>query len=1155
MTINKKSRAIKGVGNIINRMIRVSAMVVALLTLMFGSMSVYALSETFHAPTSRLASGKWVKVKVGQTGMYFISNAELQKLGFSQPEKVRVYGFGGRMLGYELNEKMADDLPAAPCISTDGGLLFYGVDYVKWQAADISSKLDYEHKQHPYAEESWYFLSDEPESESIAVSEIEAPTDLSSPITSFTERIIHETDLAYPYMSGRRAYGEDFRLTPSQTFRFSLPGNVGNTVGFQVFFGANVSSGSSSLTFSANGTQLPSETTDVLRGISGTGVFVVNTMSEKIADVSGENLTIGIDYKYTGVLSFARLDYIQVEYERALELKGGELCFYGWYEGDEVLSIAGCDASTIIWDVTEPHSPVRVNTRMENGRLYMKPGRGYSEFVAFNPSGVSGKIVEQAPVSNQDIHSMDAPDMVIISPREYMDASKRIADLHIAEGMNVVILTPEEIYNEFSSGTPDVTAFRRLLKMWYDRSGGKGKSPLRYCMIMSRPTYDNKMVTASVKGAGYPRVPVWQSPTEINSGCSDSASFSTDAYIGMLDDVTADYAFNIGSSKMQVSVARVPLKSEKEANIFADKICSYNAASDYGFWRNTVLLIADDQDKANHLTQSEDVYAGMRSGEYGKNMAYERLYFDSYPLSYTGTGASYPEVHTKLLSKFKEGVGLINYIGHANPREWSHEGVLSWTDITSLSNERLPFLYAATCEFGYIDSDTECGAENMLLNPGGGVISTIVPARSVYINSNGIQSSAMSKIIYNRDNEGKPKRLGDIYLETLNSVSSDNRLRYFLMGDPALRLPGGDRVVKVTHVAGVDVTDMNNEMPEIKARQTVEISGVITDAEDNPTSDYNGTLQLKLYDAETVIETYGNGSDGVKKVYNDRATMLATTTTKVVDGKWKATVTLPTEIVNNYSPGQIICYACTDDGREANGGCERFYVYGSDANVTDDLEGPEITDFYLNTRNFNDNDVINRTPVLFARLSDPSGIKLSNAGVGRRLSLTVDNNVYTDLDIYYTPDPDDGNAGTLVYPIAELEPGAHKLSLVAWDNADNASVAELNFNVGAATNPTIFSLTTDVNPAKTGVVFTVSVDRPLTKLACTIEVFDLNGRLVWSGSGNSVTDMSSRINTSWNLNDKAGHRVPRGIYLYRAIVTAPEGTHTTATEKLAVAAP
>ena len=43
---------------------------------------------------SVLSSGRFVKIRVSDTGVYRITQADLRKMGFSNPDKVRLYGYG-----------------------------------------------------------------------------------------------------------------------------------------------------------------------------------------------------------------------------------------------------------------------------------------------------------------------------------------------------------------------------------------------------------------------------------------------------------------------------------------------------------------------------------------------------------------------------------------------------------------------------------------------------------------------------------------------------------------------------------------------------------------------------------------------------------------------------------------------------------------------------------------------------------------------------------------------------------------------------------------------------------------------------------------------------------------------------------------------------
>ena len=43
--------------------------------------------------------------------------------------------------------------------------------------------------------------------------------------------------------------------------------------------------------------------------------------------------------------------------------------------------------------------------------------------------------------------------------------------------MSVAVISADKVYNEFSSGTPDASAYRRLMKMLYDRADNDKKAP------------------------------------------------------------------------------------------------------------------------------------------------------------------------------------------------------------------------------------------------------------------------------------------------------------------------------------------------------------------------------------------------------------------------------------------------------------------------------------------------------------------------------------------------------------------------------------------------------------------------------------------------------------------------------------------------------
>ncbi len=1120
-----------------------------------------ALSPEHYVPNSVMAQGKWVKIKTSGHGMHIVTDAQLRQMGFPNPQDVHVFGLGGRHLGNALTEDNHDDLPLLPSVRTSKGTVFYATDHNTWQTAD--KEKPYSHTIHPYCDETYYFLSDAPVSGNAMRKATTVAAAAPESRTVFTERMVHEQELEAAGPSGCQIFGEDFRSKKTQTFQFDMPDMADDKATAFVRFAAKAT-GACTLAFTANGTQLPSTKRDNITAttdmaiyckINGSSLSREGTVKE-IEGLDG-NLSLGIDFTYGGVLFMARLDYIELFYNRKAALNQGTLNFYADLEAGEGFTLSGCSGETVIWDVTDPADPREVDYTLSGDKAsFTVTSGGYREFVAFNPESVGKAVTAAGHTANQDIHGMETPDMVIITLPQYRAGAERLAAFHTAhDGMRVAVLDTEPIYNEFSGGKRDFMAFRRLLKMWHDRGESPDGHRLQYCILMGKPLHDNKMVSSTSKTAGFTPMPIWQS----YSGLRETDSYCTDDIIAMLDDVT-ESEFNMSRSYMRVAVGRFPVTSAQESLDMAAKVEKYVSNPNYGPWRNKVMLIADDEDNSQHFNQSQSVYNYLRSAGNGRSYLYDRLYLDSYPRVMTGIGATYPQATERMLRNYNEGVMLTDYIGHASAVGWGHEHLWDWESITSMTNRNLMFIYAATCGFAYWDEPTQSGGELLMLNPESGVIGMMVATRSVIISNNGTLNNYTMKEMFARDSKGAPRTFGEVYVRGKNNyvkeTSDSNKLRYAFMGDPAIRIPGGSLNVNVSKINDTEISQTDaGSYPEIAAMSTVRIEGEITDDNGNLRDDFNGTVNLQLYDAERVINTLGQGDKGKPETYNDRDKRLAATNAEVKGGRWQAVLRVPPEIQGNYSPALISCYAWSDSGIEANGACEKLYVYGYDDSATTDTEGPEIEYFYVNTPSLAPGTAVNTSPVVFARLRDESGINISQSGIGHSLVLTIDDSDHHNgLNSYFEQDPTDPDIGTLVYPLENVTPGRHTLTLTAWDNANNVSKASIEINVGTTVDPVIYDITAVTDEANESVVFRIMTDRPYTPLRCDLGIYDLTGRRIWGTDQTLSSDLGSVISTSWDMTDSGGNRVPRGIYIYRATLETPEGTSGSKSKKIAVTA-
>lgn len=1111
---------------------------------------VRAFPLEHYASSSALAQGRWVKIAVNATGMHLVPESTLRSWGFSDPAAVKVYGFGCRPINLTLTPtEYPDDMPQAYSLYIRGrGLAFYGEGPQTWSNNGLPV-------QNPYSQEGYYFLSDSqpqvPRLEPQATGSPEVNADATT--TTFTERLLHEVDIDTPGQSGTDLLGENFLQTRSQTFPFTLTDKASNAVKIQVQFCAHSTTGSGSIAVSANGTTLPSSNTDNLAITTDhySHGSTANTIKE--TTVAANELKVGIKFNTQATFSMARLNYIMVSYQRQLRLPSATSTLQ--FSTAEAATLGGTSAQTLIWDVTNPTAIRRVDcSDPGKGSASWLPGSTVRRsYVAWNPESSTlpaPRLV--GTLSPQDLHSLITPDMVIFTPSEWASEAERLADFHRAgpDSLQVLVLTPQQIYDEFASGAPNPMAFRKLLKMLYDHgNAGQGRK-LRYALFMSRPTFDYRRITPKVKALGFPMLTAWCGTPCMN----DNTAFQSDDPIAFLED---NSGLTMGRDKLSIAIGRLPVTSLQSAREAVDKIIGYATHPGKGNWRNTVVVLGDDGDHGTHMLSADSFSKNLLQAPDGGNLLVRKVYLDAYERS-SGT---VPGARADLHRFLKEGAAWWTFSGHADTHSLTAEGVMTYTDVCNLSLKYLPLFYGATCDFQRWDNTDFCATEILFALKNGGIPASISTTRPVYINDNARLTDQVGAQIMRRNPDGRLQTIGEIFRNAKNAVAgnNENKLRYTLLGDPAMptAIPSGRIVIDKINGQNVD-SDPDSDKPEIMARQTAEIQGRVLRGDGSTDTDFTGTLTSTLYDAEESFTTLGWNDDDEEITFDRQGARLWAGNDSVRGGSFTMRVAMPTEVANNYRPAAFNLYARGADGSEAVGLIRDFYVFGTDENAAPDSVAPVIEYLVLNHRSFRDGQKVNTTPVVLAAVTDDRAINLSTAGVGHQMQLQLDggDKVYADVADYYTPHADGVAGGTITYPLPTLTAGEHTLRLRVWDTSGNSVTEQIAFTVAPDVAPKLYDVYTDSSPASIEANFYVTHDRPDGDVTVTIEVFNLLGRRLWNATQTSRSDLCTSAPLTWDLTDNGGGRVPRGIYLYRATITDSNSgqKHSTATRKLAVAA-
>lgn len=1103
------------------------------------SFSAAAFSVDSYAPASVLNEGKWVKISVSETGMHAIPVSTLKNWGFNDPAKVRIHGYGGAALDDVLDpEGYIDDLPVVAAELTAKGLTFYAVGPMQeTMLADGS----YGHAVNPYSNYGYYFLTESAQGSPTPSAGGTALTSDAGCETTAMQMLVHEKDLVSLGATGRMLVGEDFNQTRTQKFKFALPGKVeGTDVTLQSSFVACTVTSASELHFIANGTQLAASPSDRIN-LTGnrSGYWGVQGLTTKKFPLTGQNLDLTLTFINTGMVKTANLDYLEVIYEREI-VSGMEF----FATSPQVSAKLGADSR--VWDVTDAVNVRRMNVGADGAWRNDMPG--VRRYAIWSDTDALPSPKKEGDVRNQNLHGLErVPDMVIVAPEAYLSVAHRIAEIHHnypLDTLKVEVVSLETVLNEFGSGAFDPGAVRRYFKMLYDR-GNEAETPLHYALMIGKGTCDNRRLTQVGRLVSNP-MPLWVSEASLQ----ENLSYSSDDYFALLDDFDGQRPQR---ETLDIAVGRIPVTSLAEANVAADKIEQYLYSMPNDDWRARVTILADDENQGQHMEQSEKLVANLAAGVSGSRLVVDKVYCDAY----TRQNSTYPAARADLFKDFAAGTSVFMFIGHGSPTALGSKIIIGPNDFRNeFFLRKLPFFYAATCSFLHWDSDITSMAETLMFQSDGGMIGCISALRPVYITNNGNLSAAFGLTLGEFDETGSVPTIGELYRLSKNRVTNDtNKLRYVLMGDPALRPSIPSALVHLESINGKAV-DADNPAT-VKGRERLEISGSITDSRGNAMPDFNGTVIATLYDAEYSTTSHGYG-EGKEVTFEQTGKMLFTARGVAKNGRFTIKVQMPGELADNWRPATLSLYASSgSDLRQAAGVSRNIYAFGYDETTPLDSIPPVIHTAVLNGDAFENGQKVNPNPVLIATISDNIGLNLSSAGVGNRMSVAIDGRE-TDFEAanYFVPDSEPKHgavSGTLTYQIENLADGDHQLRLRVWDLDNNFTDAFIDCKVVSDLAPEVYEVYTSAGPARDKAQFYVRHNRPDQVLNVTVNVYNLMGTLVWSGTSNGRSNGGVSTPVVWDLKNLDGTRVSRGIYVYRAEVSTEGSTTTTASRKLAVA--
>ena len=1043
-----------------------------------------------YAANSVLASGRWVKIGVTATGIWQLTDQLIREAGFSDPSRVKIYGYGGALQPEKLTADYlaeTDDLKELPTCYVDGKRLFYGVGPVSWDS-------NHQRVRNPYSTYGAYFLTED--GGTPATMTWEEFVAKYYPLADDHCALYEYDDFAW-YHGGRNLYDSRI-LTNGSANNYSVDAVGGAGTVTVALSGATTASGGS-VAVSINGVEVGSISIDKMGSYdkmrTGQKTFTVS-------DLEFSNLVTLVPNSNCGTV---RLDYIST----------------------------------------------------------------YSEQPQHAPTSVQDFAVPAiiAQITNQNLHADNAADMVIIiSTNQQLRAqAERLKTLHAQhDGLRVNIVPADELFNEFSSGTPDANAYRRYLKMLYDRATTDADMP-RYLLLLGDCAWDNRMLCSEWKSASPDDYLLCY---ESDNSYSSTQCYVSDDYFALLDDDEGGSI--VTSDKTDVGVGRIPARTAAEAAIAVDKIESYLSNQEAGSWQNIVCFMGDDGNNNVHMDDANTM-ATMVENAY-PNLVVKRVLWDAYTRVSSSTGNRYPDVERIVKQQMNQGALMMNYSGHGAPTSISHEYVLQLPDFQAATSLRLPLWMTASCDIMPFDGQEANIGESALFNKKGGAIAFYGTTRTVYQPQNRLMNLGFTRHVLSKDADGKAIAIGEAVRLTKNELvtagvitgydstgkplrstdTSVNRLQYSLLGDPAVRLAMPTRDIEVTSINDVPVTAGATQT--LKAGSTAKITGCVLNAEGALDETFNGVLTALVRDVTEVITCRLNDTSEASTpyVYKDRPNTLFNGSNVVEGGNFTFTFAVPRDIKYSDLTALANLYAVNNEKTiEASGICNSLVLNGTEEQ-SGGSSGPSIY-CYLNSESFVNGGEVNTTPYFVATLNDEDGINASGGGLGHDLQLIIDGDMsktYT-LNDYFQYDFGSYTRGKVGYSIPQLSLGQHKLLFRAWDVLNNSSTAELTFNVVKGLEPVFADVECSPNPARTQTSFRIIHDRIGSEMNVKLDVFDTSGRHLWTYSENG-TPSGNTYTVDWDLTTDGGRRLNTGLYLYRLSISSDGSSYVSKAKKLII---
>ncbi len=405
----------------------------------------------------------------------------------------------------------------------------------------------------------------------------------------------------------------------------------------------------------------------------------------------------------TAVTGYAQVAVDTVEWLRPVQLQfGGRGAIFQGAPDQRAYTLTGAPPAFVIYDISNPANPVRLQLPVGTAFEDSLPGRSYL---------LAGNGTLQTPVVERFTTPVlpNGAEVIYIAPGALHPVLTPLIELRRAQGYAVAVVDVQDIYDGWSYGQVEPEAIRAFLQFTRPRAvtlvGDGSSDPFDYT---DRGAKNVNLI---------PPYLAMVDPWLLETACET-------CYVRL------DGARPVDDRLPDVWLGRLPVKSADELRMLVAKIVRYETAPSGGAWRGRMVFLADDADTGGDFTAQAEESIALQPAA----LQVSRVFFGDGP----GRVPTAAAARDMTLQRFNEGAAVVAYFGHAHQQQWAvteldktENWLLHRSDVPNLANgERLPVVLALTCLSSAFQWPSFVGMtvdEALLLHERGGAVAVWGP--------------------------------------------------------------------------------------------------------------------------------------------------------------------------------------------------------------------------------------------------------------------------------------------------------------------------------------------------------------------------------------------------------------------------------------------